>query len=188
MKNIAIFASGSGTNAENIIKYFANNKEIKVAIVLSNNRNVGVHGRVNKLGVPSYVFTRDEFVEGTPVIEKLAEYKVSFIVLAGFMNKISDTLLKAFPDKIINIHPALLPKYGGKGMYGMHVHEAVVSAGDKESGITIHYINEHYDEGAVIFQAKCSVLPTDTPDDVAMKVHALEYKFYPEIIEKILTE
>ena len=127
MKNIAIFASGSGTNAENIARYFANSENVNVAVVLSNNRNVGVHGRVNKLGVPSFVFSREEFIAGVPILEKLAEYDVCLIVLAGFMNKISDVILQAFPGKIVNIHPALLPKYGGKGMYGMHVHEAVVS-------------------------------------------------------------
>lgn len=186
MKNIAIFASGSGTNAENIIKYFAGSQTIRVAVVLSNNHHVKVHERVNKLGVPSFVFSREEFTEGTPVIRKLAEYDVSFIVLAGFMNKISGALLKAFPHSIINIHPALLPKHGGKGMYGMHVHEAVVAAGERESGITIHYVNEAYDEGAVIFQATCPVLPGDTPEEVAAKVHTLEYAYYPEVIAKLL--
>ncbi|MCS2890862.1 phosphoribosylglycinamide formyltransferase [Parabacteroides faecis] len=186
MKNVAIFASGSGTNAENIARYFSKSETVKVAVVLSNNKNVGVHARVNKLGIPSFVFSRDEFVEGTPVLAKLAEYQVDLIVLAGFMNKISDALLGAYPGKIINIHPALLPKHGGKGMYGMHVHEAVVAAGEKESGITIHYINENYDEGDVIFQAKCEVLPTDTPDEVATKVHALEYAHYPHVIEDLL--
>ncbi|MCC8153346.1 MAG: phosphoribosylglycinamide formyltransferase [Tannerellaceae bacterium] len=186
MKNIAIFASGSGTNAENIIRYFINNETVNVAVVLSNNQKVGVHARVNKLGVPSYVFTRDEFVEGTPVINKLAEYKVDFIVLAGFMNKISEALLKAFPNRIINIHPALLPKHGGKGMFGMHVHKAVVAAGEKETGITIHYINEEYDEGAVIFQAQCEVSPEDTPEDVATKIHTLEYAHFPHVIEEVI--
>ena len=186
MKNIAIFASGSGTNAENITRYFANSENVNVAVVLSNNRNVGVHGRVNKLGVPSFVFSREEFIAGVPTLKKLAEYDVCLIVLAGFMNKISDVILQAFPGKIVNIHPALLPKYGGKGMYGMHVHEAVVKAGERESGITIHYINEHYDEGAIIFQASCPVLPSDTPDEVAAKVHALEYAHYPHVIESLL--
>lgn len=186
MKNVAIFASGSGTNAENIARYFSKSETVKVAVVLSNNKNVGVHARVNKLGIPSFVFSRDEFVEGTPVLAKLAEYQVDLIVLAGFMNKIPDALLGAYPGKIINIHPALLPKHGGKGMYGMHVHEAVVAAGEKESGITIHYINENYDEGDVIFQAKCEVLPADTPDEVATKVHALEYAHYPHVIEDLL--
>lgn len=186
MKNVAIFASGSGTNAENIARYFSKSETVKVAVVLSNNKNVGVHARVNNLGIPSFVFSREEFVEGTPVLAKLAEYQTDLIVLAGFMNKISDVLLKAYPGKIINIHPALLPKHGGKGMYGMHVHEAVVAAGEKESGITIHYINENYDEGDIIFQATCPVSPSDTPDEVAAKVHALEYAHYPHVIEDIL--
>lgn len=186
MKNIAIFASGSGTNAENIARYFSNSETIKVAVVLSNNKNAGVHARMEKLNILSVSFTREEFIEGTAVLAKLAEYDTDLIVLAGFMNKISDTLLKAYPNKIINIHPALLPKHGGKGMYGMHVHEAVVAAGEKESGITIHYINENYDEGAVIFQATCPVLPTDTPEEVAIKVHALEYAHYPHVIEEVL--
>ena len=186
MKNVAIFASGSGTNAENIARYFSKSETVKVAVVLSNNKNVGVHDRVNKLGIPSFVFSRDEFVEGTPILAKLAEYQIDLIVLAGFMNKISDALLGAYPGKIINIHPALLPKHGGKGMYGMHVHEAVVAAGEKESGITIHYINENYDEGDIIFQATCEVLPADTAEEVATKVHALEYAHYPHVIEEVL--
>lgn len=186
MTNIAIFASGSGTNAENITKYFRDSQD-HVAVVLSNNRRVKVHERVNKLGVPSYVFTREEFVEGTPVIQKLREYDVEWIILAGFMNKISDVLLEAFPGRIINIHPALLPKHGGKGMYGMYVHEAVVRDGDRESGITIHYVNNHYDEGTIIFQAACPVLPEDTPEDVAAKVHTLEYKHYPHVIEQLIS-
>lgn len=176
----------SGTNAENIARYFSKSETVKVAVVLSNNKNVGVHDRVNKLGIPSFVFSRDEFVEGTPILAKLAEYQIDLIVLAGFMNKISDTLLNAYPGKIINIHPALLPKHGGKGMYGMHVHEAVVAAGEKESGITIHYINENYDEGDIIFQATCEVLPADTAEEVATKVHALEYAHYPHVIEEVL--
>lgn len=186
MKNIAIFASGSGTNAENIGRYFFNSETIKVAVVLSNNKNVGVHARVRSLGIPSFVFSREEFREGTPVLAKLAEYKIDLVVLAGFMNKISAPLLQAYPGKIINIHPALLPKHGGKGMFGMHVHEAVVAAGEQESGITIHYIDENYDEGDIIFQAACPVLPTDTPEEVATKVHALEYAHYPRVIENIL--
>ena len=161
-------------------------KPLKSRLFLSNNKNVGVHARVNNLGIPSFVFSRDEFVEGTPILAKLAEYQIDLIVLAGFMNKISDALLTAYPGKIINIHPALLPKHGGKGMYGMHVHEAVVAAGEKESGITIHYINENYDEGDIIFQAKCEVLPADTPEEVATKVHALEYAHYPHVIDDLL--
>jgi phosphoribosylglycinamide formyltransferase-1 len=187
MTNIAIFASGSGTNAENIIRYFADSETIKVAVVLSNNSKAGVHERINRLGIPSFVFTRDEFTEATLILNKLAEYNVEFIVLAGFMNKISPLLLQAFPQRIINIHPALLPKFGGKGMYGMHVHEAIVAAGEKESGITIHYINENYDEGAIIFQISCPLSAADTAQDVASKIHVLEHAYYPLVIEELLS-
>ncbi len=186
MKKIAIFASGSGTNAENIIRYFSRSETIKVAVVLSNNQHAGVHARVNALGVSSFTFRREEFALGVSVLDKLAEYGVELIVLAGFMNKITEPLLAAYPNRIVNIHPALLPKFGGKGMYGMHVHEAVVAAGEKETGITIHLINENYDEGTILFQAKCPVLPTDTPEEVAAKVHALEYQYYPQVIERVL--
>lgn len=184
MKKIAIFASGTGTNAENIVRYFANDEKIKVVLVLSNNQKAGVNARVNALGVPSFVFTREEFSEGTPIIDKLSEYEVDFIVLAGFMCFVSEPLQKAYSDRIVNIHPSLLPKFGGKGMYGIHVHEAVIKSGEKESGITIHYINEHYDEGTIIFQASCPVLPNDTPEDLAARVHALEYEYYPKVIER----
>jgi phosphoribosylglycinamide formyltransferase-1 len=187
MKNIAIFASGSGTNAENIIRRFANSETIKTVVVLSDNPKAGVHERVNGLGTPSFVFTRGEFNEATPVIETLAEYKVEFIVLAGFLSKISAPLLRAFPRRIINIHPALLPKFGGKGMYGMHVHEAVVAAGEKESGITIHYINERYDEGAIIFQTSCPLSDSDTAQDLASRIHVLEHTYYPLVIEELLS-
>lgn len=188
MKNVAIFASGSGTNAENIIKYFANHPDIQIALVLSNNPKAGVHERAKKLGVPSFTYSRDEFKEGVSIMKKLAEYNIDFIVLAGFMNIIPESFLNAYPDKIINIHPALLPKYGGKGMFGMRVHEAVVAAKDKKTGITIHYINEYYDDGEIIFQASCPVSGTDTPEMVAEKVHALEYEHFPRVIEKLLTE
>lgn len=186
MKNIAIFASGSGTNAENIARYFANNDAINVAVVLSNNRNAGVHDRMLKFNIPSFTFTREEFAEGSAVLSKLQAFEVGFIVLAGYMNRITAPLLQAYPGRIINIHPALLPKFGGKGMYGMHVHEAVVAAKEKESGITIHFVNEYYDEGAPIFQATCPVLPDDTPEQVAEKVHALEYEHFPRVIEEVL--
>lgn len=188
MKNIAIFASGTGTNAENISRYFLESTVAHVVLVLSNNQNVEVHARVNRLGVPSFVFSKDEFKEGQPILDKLQAYDIDLIVLAGFMSKISDPILNAYPDRIINIHPALLPKFGGKGMYGHHVHEAVVAAGEQKSGITIHYINGQYDEGAILFQAECPVLPTDTPEEVATKVHALEYAHYPKVIEKLLTK
>lgn len=186
MKKIAIFASGTGTNAENIVRYFANNEMIRVALVISNHAQAGVHARVNALGVPSCAFTRDDFAGVTPVLAKLADYEIDFLVLAGFMSRIPDALLQAFPDKIVNIHPALLPKFGGKGMYGHHVHEAVLAAGERESGITIHRVNEHYDEGAILFQAACPVLPDDTPDILAQRVHQLEYAHYPQVIERLL--
>ncbi len=186
MKYIAILASGSGTNAENISRYFADSTEIRVAVVLSNNQKAGVHERIRALGIPSFVYTREEFAEGTLVLKKLKEYKVELVVLAGFMNKISEVLLKAFPDRMINIHPSLLPKYGGKSMYGMNVHEAVVAAGEKETGITIHYLNDQYDKGGIIFQASCPVVASDTPEEVAARVHGLEYTFYPQVIKDLL--
>ncbi len=185
MKNIAIFASGSGTNAENIIKHFANHPDIRVVVVLSNNPKAGVLERAKKLEIPSFTFSREDFEQGSPVLKKLAEYHVDFIVLAGFLNIISEAFLNAYPEKVINIHPALLPKHGGKGMYGMRVHEAVIAAKDKKTGITIHYINEYYDNGEIIFQASCPVSAQDTPETVAQKVHALEYEHFPKVIERL---
>lgn len=187
MKNIAILASGSGTNAENMVRYFAANKLIKVAVVLSNHAHAGVHGRVNALGVPSFTFSKEDFAAATPILDKLAAFAVDFVVLAGFMSKIPDALLAAFPERVVNIHPALLPKFGGKGMYGHHVHEAMLAAGESESGITIHYVNAHYDEGKILFQAACPVLPDDTPDTLAQRVHQLEYAHYPRVVEQLLT-
>ena len=186
MKKIALFASGSGTNAENIIKYFRDSRKVQVTLILSDKPEAGVHLRAQKWNVPSICFSGAELKEGTPVLRLLADYGIDFIVLAGFLRKIPPTLITAYPDRIINIHPALLPKYGGKGMYGMRVHEAVVAAGEKQSGITIHYVNEQYDEGAIIFQASCVVSLTDTPEDVARKVHELEYACFPAVIEKLL--
>ena len=185
MINIAVFASGNGSNAENIIRYFKDNEEIRVALVLSNNKNAYVHTRAKNLGVPSYTFSKDEFDKGDPVLQKLQEYRIDFIVLAGFLLKVPEPILKAYPQRIVNIHPALLPKYGGKGMYGDRVHKAVIQAGEKESGITIHWVNEHYDEGEIIFQARCPVLPSDTPEELAQRIHKLEYEYYPQVIEKI---
>jgi len=186
MKKIAVFASGSGTNAEHISKHFANNQGIKVVLVVSDNPVAGVHERVIRLGIPSVTFTKEESAEGSKVVHKLMEYGVDWIILAGYLKKIPEVILNAFPHKIVNIHPALLPRYGGKGMYGMRVHEAVVAANDCESGITIHYVNENYDEGQIIYQARCPVTPADTPADVATKVHALEYRYYPEVIERLI--
>ena len=184
----ALFASGSGSNAENIIRYFSDNHSIEFPAILSNNVNAFVHERAKNLQVPSYTFSKEDFAAGDKIVTFLRELDVDLIVLAGFMLKIPQNLIDAFPDRIINIHPALLPKFGGKGMYGDHVHKAVVAAGEKESGITIHYVNENYDEGNIIFQAKCEVILTDTPDDVAHKVHALEYEYYPKVIESLIVE
>ena len=186
MIRIAIFASGNGSNAENIIQYFSDHTHIKTALIVSNKAEAFVHIRAQNLNIPSYTFSKNEFDEGTPVVEKLREYNVDFVVLAGFLLKISQPLLDAFHDKMINIHPALLPKFGGKGMYGHHVHCAVVEAGEQESGITIHYVNENYDEGNIIFQALCPVLPSDSADDVARKVGELEMEWFPKVIEEAL--
>ncbi len=186
VKRIAIFASGSGTNAENIIRYFSGEKPVKVAIILTNNKNAYVIDRAGKLGVPCRVFNRNTFYQTEEVLDILKGQDIDLVVLAGFLWLVPDYLLRAFPGGIVNIHPALLPKYGGKGMYGHVVHDAVIKSGDAESGITIHYVNEHYDAGTIIFQARCSVKPGYTADDLAEKIHELEYKYYPEVIEKVL--
>lgn len=180
---IAIFGSGSGTNAENIMQYFNGNLSIEVALVLSNKADAYILERARLHHIPSAVFTKTDFNNTVELLSLLKEYEVDFIVLAGFLLQIPVDLIHAYPNKIINIHPALLPKYGGKGMYGDRVHEAVIASGDKFSGITIHYIDEHYDSGSIIFQAKCDVLTTDTPNDLATRIHALEYKYFPKVIE-----
>lgn len=179
---IAILASGSGTNAERIIHHFKDHEKVSVAIVLSNKADAYVLTRAAKANVPSQVFDRAQFKSGE-VLQVLKDHQVTHVVLAGFLWLIPDELIKTYPDRIINIHPALLPKYGGKGMYGSKVHEAVRSANDSETGITIHLVNEHYDEGKILFQARTSVAPSDSPDQIADKVHALEYQHYPEVIE-----
>jgi phosphoribosylglycinamide formyltransferase-1 len=186
MKNIAIFASGSGTNAENIMRYFGHHADIRVAAILSNKPDAGVHLRAKHLGIPSLTFTNTAFREAFLILQKLSEYHIDFIVLAGFLLKISVDIIQAYPGKIINIHPALLPRFGGKGMYGDYVHQAVVAAKEIQTGITVHYVNEQYDEGAIIFQKTCPIFPSDTANDVAAKVHELEYKYYPGVIEKLL--
>jgi phosphoribosylglycinamide formyltransferase-1 len=186
MKNIALFASGSGSNVENIIRYFQDDVDLHFPLIISNKQDAYVHERAKKLQVPSFFYKKDCFENGE-VLAFLGENKIDFIVLAGFLLKIPDNIIRAYPNKILNIHPALLPKFGGKGMYGSHVHEAVVAHKETESGITIHYVNENYDDGQIIFQATCEVLPADTPEDVAVKVHALEYRYFPNIIKKIAT-
>ena len=187
-KNIAIFASGSGSNAENIIRYFQKSGSAQVSLVLSNKSDAYVLERAHRLRVPCNVFPKEDWIAGDEILAVLQEARIDFIVLAGFLFRVPDLLLHAYPYKIININPALMPNYCGNGMNGDRVHQAVVTAGEKESGITIHYINEHYDEGDTIFQVTCPVLPTDSPDDVAKKVHALEYEHFPLVIEKLLNE
>jgi len=183
---LAIFASGSGTNAEEIIGYFQDHPRIEVGMILSNNKKAFVLERALKHKIPQFVFDRKMFYKKRIVDEILRLNKINFIVLAGFMWLVPERFVKTYPNKIVNIHPALLPKYGGKGMYGHYVHEAVVKNKEKESGITIHWVNEEYDEGAIIFQATCDLKPSDTPDDVAKKVHELEYIHYPKVIEKTI--
>ncbi|MDO4163128.1 MAG: phosphoribosylglycinamide formyltransferase [Bacteroides sp.] len=185
-KNIAIFASGSGTNAENIIRYFRVKGGAQVVLVVTNRKDAYVAERARRLQVPCVYQPKEEWAEGNNVLALLEEKSVDFIVLAGFLARIPDRLLRAYPDRIVNIHPSLLPKFGGKGMYGNRVHEAVLAAGEAESGITIHYINEHYDEGTVIAQYRCPVLPTDTAEELAQRVHSLEYEYYPKEIEVLM--
>jgi phosphoribosylglycinamide formyltransferase-1 len=186
MKNIAIFASGSGSNAENLSLYFRNHPEMRVVLILSNNSGAFVLERAKKLGIPSQVFTRTEFASTSNILHILNIQHIDYIVLAGFLLLIPAYLIQAFPDKILNIHPALLPQYGGKGMYGMNVHESVIAAGETESGISIHLVNEYYDEGRILFQAKCQILPNESPDSLAMKIHELEYKYFPTIVENYI--
>ena len=186
--NIAIFASGSGTNAEQIIRHFESHDSIKVSLILSNNKDAYVLERALKHKIPHFVFSRQMFYKEKHVDEVLKLNAINFIVLAGFMWLMPERFVKNYPEKIVNIHPALLPKYGGKGMYGHHVHEAVVNNKEQESGITIHWVNEMYDDGSIIYQARCPVAPDDSPDDVAAKVHQLEYEHYPRIIEKVILD
>lgn len=184
--NIAFFASGSGSNVENIANFFQEKPDFHLSCIISNRKNAYVHQRAQKLGIPTYTFTREDFVETKPIIELLQEHQIDWIVLAGFLLKIPPALIAAFPNRIINIHPALLPKFGGKGMYGHHVHQAVVDAQESKSGITIHYVNENYDEGNIIFQTACEVTPEDTADSLAEKIHALEYEYFPKVIEQLV--
>jgi len=183
INRLAIFASGSGTNAEEIFKHFQHHSAIKVSALLSNNPEAYALQRAANYGVPTKIFNRQQFRETDEVVHWLKEKEVTHIVLAGFLWLIPENLIRTFPGKIINIHPALLPKFGGKGMYGMKVHEAVKAAGETETGITIHEVNERYDEGRILFKAICPVMPEDTPEAIADKVHQLEYFWYPKVIE-----
>lgn len=185
---LAIFASGAGSNAQKIIDHFRNHASVKVALIVSNKPGAGVLSIAENEGIPALLIDKEKFFSGDAYVPELREKNISFIVLAGFLWKIPFTLIKAFPNRIINIHPALLPKYGGKGMYGHFVHEAVIAAGDKESGITIHYVDEMYDHGKVIFQEKCVIVPDETPETLAQKIHDLEHKYFPAVIEELLTK
>lgn len=187
MKRIVIFASGSGSNAENIISFFREKPEATVAAVLTNKSSAKVLERCDRLGVPAFYFNKPAFKDSDAVLNILQGLHTDLIVLAGFLWKIPSNLINAFPNKIINIHPALLPKYGGKGMYGDRVHQAIKENKETETGITIHYVNENYDEGAIIFQAKTTVEPSDNPEAIAQKVHQLEYEHLPKVIEKVLS-
>lgn len=186
MKRIVVFASGSGSNAENLIRFFQNREDAKVTQVLTNNPRAKVLERCKTLETPALSFNRVAFFTTDTVLNFLKICKPDLIVLAGFLWKFPEHILEQFPNKVINVHPALLPKYGGKGMFGMHVHKAVVANKEPESGISIHYVNENYDEGALIFQANCEVNTTDSAEDVAAKIHELEMEHFPKVVERLL--
>jgi phosphoribosylglycinamide formyltransferase-1 len=183
---IAIFASGSGSNAENIAACFSGRNDINVSYILSNKPDAFVLERAKKLGIPTLLFNRQEFYETDHILQFLKRESISWIILAGFLWLVPEYLVDAYPGRIINIHPALLPKYGGKGMYGEKVHRTVIESGDKESGITIHYVNKEYDKGDIVFQARCKVDASDTPETLAARVHKLEYDHFPKVIEKLV--
>ena len=183
---LAIFASGSGSNAQRLAEYFARHKLVVVDSLWSNRDDAYALIRAEKLGVDTFTFDRDTFYRSNDIVEALEERKVDLIVLAGFLWLVPDYILKAFPKRILNIHPALLPAYGGKGMYGMKVHQAVITARESESGITIHYVNEKYDEGDIVFQAKCPIEKEDTPEMLAAKIHKLEYGHFPSVIANLI--
>lgn len=186
MVNIAVFVSGSGTNCENIIRYFQDSEDIQVSLVLSNRSDAYALVRAHRLDVPTVVFSKAQFHDHDQLMSVMERYSIDFIVLAGFLLMAPPFLIAAYPHRIVNIHPALLPKYGGKGMYGHHVHEAVKAANERETGITIHYVSDQCDAGEIIFQAKTTLTSEDTPDDIAAKIHPLEQMYYPEVIEKVI--
>lgn len=187
MKKIAIFASGSGTNAQNIIEYFVHNSNIQVCRIYSNNEDAYVLTRAKKFNIPTLTFNKNDFLKTDKIINQLKNDETDLIILAGFLWLVPINILKRFTNRIINIHPALLPKYGGKGMYGSFVHEAVIKANEKESGISIHLVNEKYDEGEIIFQAICKIGGNETPDSLAAKIHTLEHNHFPQVIEEFLS-
>ena len=184
--NIAIMASGSGTNAENIVQYFSKEKSLSVSLILTNKEDAFVIQRAKRHKIPCVIFNKDDFYTNDRVQSILMENHIEFIILAGFLWLIPEKIIKLYHRKIINIHPALLPDFGGKGMYGNYVHQKVIETGQKESGITIHYVNENYDDGDILFQARCKVDKLDTPESLAKKIHKLEYLHYPKIIGKLL--
>lgn len=184
---LAIFASGAGSNAARIIERLHNHPVARVALIVCNKPGAGVIGIAEKAGIPVLLIEKERFFRGDAYLPELHKFHIQWIILAGFLWKVPASLVAAFPEHIVNIHPALLPKYGGKGMYGHHVHAAVIAAGEQESGITIHFVNEHFDDGPPIFQAKCPVSPDDTPDSLADKIHRLEHRYFPEIVEKLVT-
>lgn len=183
---IAIFASGAGSNAAKIIAYFKGKPETEVALVVCNKPGAGVLDIAQKAGIPTLLIEKEQFFRGNGYVDELQHANIGFVVLAGFLWKVPSSLIKAYSGRIVNIHPALLPKYGGKGMYGMHVHNAVIEAKEKESGISIHFVDEVYDHGAVIYQAICTISETDTPDMLAQKIHQLEHAHYPRVIEEVI--
>jgi phosphoribosylglycinamide formyltransferase 1 len=186
MIRIAIFASGSGTNAENIVQSFKTHSEIRVELILTNNSSAYVIERSKSMGIDCVIFTREDLNKNKTVENLLQERKVDWIILAGFLWLIPASLIQKYPDRIINIHPALLPAYGGKGMYGQFVHEAVIANGESKSGITIHLVNEEYDKGIILYQAECDITKDDTSDSLAKKIHQLEYTYFPRVIEKAI--
>ena len=189
MKNIAIFASGTGSNAVRLYQYFAEKKaEINVALLVCNKAEAAVVQKMEDFNVPVFILTNKEIESGNTLLQKLEEHQINWIILAGFLRKIPDLIIKRYTNKIINIHPSLLPKYGGKGMYGMNVHKAVVENKEKESGISIHLVNEVYDDGKILFQKSCALSPSDLAEDVAKKVQQLEHDYFPKVVEETINQ
>ena len=187
VKNIAILASGAGSNAQKILEHFSDRMDIAVRLIVSNKQEAGVLNIAKVASIDTFVVTRDSFYSTTDLLVELDKRNIDFIVLAGFLWLIPPYLIQHYPNRIINIHPALLPKYGGKGMYGHFVHEAVHLAKETHSGITIHYVNEKYDEGSIVFQERCEILPSDQPEDIARKVQVLEHYYYPTVIDQLVS-
>jgi phosphoribosylglycinamide formyltransferase-1 len=188
VKRIAVFASGSGTNAENLVRYFSNSKMAKVELILCNNASAGVVTRAQSLGVPFFLFNRKDFYESSQVLNVLREREIDLVVLAGFLWLIPKNIIEVFEKKIVNIHPALLPRFGGKGFYGINVHQSVLDSKELLSGITIHYVDEKFDEGEIIFQAACHVSSEDSAESLAKKIHEMEYRYFPVVVDKVLSQ